>query len=234
MGESFVDCRTNKNRHPAADRSRRTGCSLLRQPSRGTESQTLPRKQVCDLCVARWPKPYVRNLRAEHDGHVPLRADAIVYRVGDDTGSCALEVCQSLGEHMSVPSRSRRFDRPRRLQSTHILRIGSHVSKAPGADIPGKSVLIQADLRLVKLQTIRGGGANCCRICLSPTGPAGRVHCAFTLKNADYLDYGLGIFSCASVGGLPPLRSRLFRLPQSQFLLTRPSGMDLRSTCSHR
>src|SRR5713226_5496045 len=90
MGGSFVDCRTDKNGRPAADRSRRTGCSLLRQPGRDVESQALPRKQVPDLRVAQWPKPYVRNLRAEHDGHVPVRADAIVYRVGDDAGGCAL------------------------------------------------------------------------------------------------------------------------------------------------
>src|SRR6478672_4886714 len=90
MGGSFVDCGTDKNGRPAADRSRRTGCSLLRQTGRGVESQALPRKQVRDLRVAQWPKPYVRNLRAEHDGHGPPRADAIVYRVGNDAGGYAL------------------------------------------------------------------------------------------------------------------------------------------------
>ena len=104
MGGSFVDCRTDKNGRPAADRSRRTGCSLLCQPGRGFESQALPRKQVPDLRVAQWPKPYVRNLRAEHDGHVPVRADAIVYRVGDDAAGCALVKLglKAPGEPMSV------------------------------------------------------------------------------------------------------------------------------------
>jgi hypothetical protein len=58
---------------------------------------------------------------------------------------------------------------------------------------------------------------------------------AFSYGNPQIIpDFGLGIFSCASVGGLPPLRSRRFRLFHPPFLLTRPSGVDLRSTCSPR
>src|SRR5439155_5007031 len=106
MGGSFVDRRTNNSQRAAADRSRRTGYSLLHQPGPGVEIQALPRNQVPDLRVAQWPKPYVRNLRAEYDRYVPVRADAIVYRVGDDTGGCALAkpgLPKPLASRMSVP-----------------------------------------------------------------------------------------------------------------------------------